>query len=84
MDWIEESRVGNSQFKAVLEHMDLRHYSLAAEKSEKVLFMPDSFVVSKDDSSQTVSAQSVPWAPPSPTRRTSGRGQKWTGHGWWL
>ena len=23
MDWIEESRVGNSQFKAVLEHVDL-------------------------------------------------------------
>lgn len=84
MDWIEESRVGNSQFKAVLEHMDLRRYSLAAEKSEKVLFMPDSFVVSKDDSSQTISAQSVPWAPPSPTRRTSGRGPKCTGHRRWL
>ena len=23
MNWIEESRVGNSQFKAVLEHVDL-------------------------------------------------------------
>ena len=84
MDWIEESRVGNSQFKAVLEHVDLGRYSVAAEKAEKVLFMPDSFVMNKDDSSQTISAQSVPWAPPSPTRRTSGRGQKWTGRRQWL
>ena len=29
MDWIEESRVGNSQFKAVLEHVDLGHSLVA-------------------------------------------------------
>ena len=29
MYWIEESRVGNSQFKAVLEHVDLGHSLVA-------------------------------------------------------